>query len=239
MQGAMNRRAAGSLRARTTTPGAANRRGTPVGWRGGVGLPLRPCCGPCRGAGRTRVWRLAAWRCRPARAPGRAALRGRRPMAVAGGQPRRLARPRPLAIARKAPARPARSAACPNRCPAPARCRACRRPTPARRAQTAARSGRRSTMPRAISSPAIAVVLSPCPPKPLATHTPRSISPICGMRWMARPSVPRHRCAISTLPSSGKLRRMSAASPRATQRGSASHARMRPTIAGGSPPTMR
>src|SRR5450759_4068815 len=35
-------------------------------------------------------------------------------------------------------------------------------------------------MPRAISSPPIAVVLSPCPPKPLATHRPLSISPICG-----------------------------------------------------------
>src|SRR5664280_415565 len=46
-------------------------------------------------------------------------------------------------------------------------------------------------MPRAISSPPIAVVLSPCPPKPLATHTPLSISPICGMRWSARPSVPQ------------------------------------------------
>ena len=43
-------------------------------------------------------------------------------------------------------------------------------------------------MARASSVPAIAVVLSPCPPKPLASHTPGLTSPICNDRSRASSS---------------------------------------------------
>ena len=65
-----------------------------------------------------------------------------------------------------------------------------RRPTPARTARTARQVSSPSAMPRAMISPAIAVVLSPCPPNPLASQTPGDNSPICGMRCTVLPSVP-------------------------------------------------
>ena len=43
-----------------------------------------------------------------------------------------------------------------------------------------------NTEPVVATSPPSAEVFSPCPPKPLASQTPRSISPICGMRCNSR-----------------------------------------------------
>ena len=48
----------------------------------------------------------------------------------------------------------------------------------------------RSTTARAISWPAIAVVLMPCSPNALAIQRPGEISPINGMRCTAKPIVP-------------------------------------------------
>ncbi len=61
-------------------------------------------------------------------------------------------------------------------------------------------------MLRAIRSPAIAVVLRPWRPKPLATHRPLRNWPICGMPCTVTPdrAAPRPR-QIATLPSCGKM----------------------------------
>src|SRR5438128_1318279 len=60
-----------------------------------------------------------------------------------------------------------------------------------------------STIARAITLPAIAVVLSPWPPKPLMSHSRGASSPICGMRCSVLPRTPVQRCSRSTSPSCG------------------------------------
>ena len=58
-------------------------------------------------------------------------------------------------------------------------------------------------MARAMSWPAMAEVLIPCPPKAVVSHTPGCTSPICGMRWTAKPMVPDQKFSNTTVPSSG------------------------------------
>ena len=60
-----------------------------------------------------------------------------------------------------------------------------------------------STIACAMMLPAMAVVLSPCPPKPLASHTPGDSSPMNGIRCSGLPSTPDQTCSTSTSPSCG------------------------------------
>ena len=70
-----------------------------------------------------------------------------------------------------------------------------------------------SAIARAMMSPAIAVVLSPCPPNPLASQMRGDSSPICGMRCSGLPSTPLQMCSTSTGPSCGKTCARSALKP--------------------------
>src|ERR1700738_4956845 len=63
-------------------------------------------------------------------------------------------------------------------------------------------------MLRAINCPAIALVLRPWRPKPLATHKPRRNWPICGMPCTVCPIAPPQTSAISIFPRLGKILRI-------------------------------